>query len=207
MDIKPFKSVQSTEEFRYEIKKSIFLAEARMIQSEEDAIEFINHVKEKHPKATHHCYAYTFDVGGLREKAEDDGEPSGTAGLPILKALKMNELQNCMIVVTRYFGGIKLGAGGLTRAYMSSATGVIEEAGIRSFKTFYDIMIDVGYDLYDILLNYINNAAIQILDTEFFEDVKVVVTVPEKSKDKFISDVADLTSGTAKTEIVKEVLR
>lgn len=90
---------------------------------------------------------------------------------------------------------------------MSSATGVIEDAGIRSFKTFYDIMINVGYDLYDIILNYINNAAIQILDTEFYEDIKVVVTVPEKKKDKFISDIADLTSGTAKTEIIKEVLR
>ena len=207
MDIKPFKSVQSTEEFRYEIKKSVFLSEARMIESEEDAEKFINYVKEKHPKATHHCYAYTFDVGGLREKAEDDGEPSGTAGLPILKALKMNELQNCMIVVTRYYGGIKLGAGGLTRAYMSSATGVIEDAGIRSFKTFYDIMINVGYDLYDIILNYINNAEIQILDTEFYEDIKVVVTVPEKTKDKFISDIAELNSGTEKKENIKEVLR
>ena len=68
-------------------------------------------------------------------------------------------------------------------------------------------MINVGYDLYDIILNYINNAEIQILDTEFYEDIKVVVTVPEKTKDKFISDIADLTSGTAKTEIIKEVLR
>lgn len=207
MDVKPFKSVQSTKEYKLEINKSIFLTEARMVKSEEDVKEFLTYVKEKHPKATHHCYAYSFNDGMLREKAEDDGEPSGTSGMPILKAIQLNGLSNAMIIVTRYFGGIKLGAGGLTRAYMSSATGVIEEAGIREFKCFYDISIHIKYELIDIILNYFNKNNIQLLDSIYLEDANFIITIPIEEYDNLENDLMNLSSGSSKIEIINEVLR
>lgn len=207
MNVKPFKSVESTKEFVFEINKSIFLTEARMVKSEEDVKKFLNYVKEKHPKATHHCYAYSYNDGMLREKAEDDGEPSGTSGKPILKAIQMNGLSNCMIVVTRYFGGIKLGAGGLTRAYMTSATGVIEEAGIREFKSFYDISIHIKYDLIDIILNYFNKNNIKQLDSIYLEDANFIITIPTEDYENLKNDLMNLSSGSLSIEIINEVLR
>lgn len=207
MDVKPFKSVESTREFRLDINKSIFLTEARMVKSEEDVKNFLDYVKEKHPKATHHCYAYSFNDTVLREKAEDDGEPSGTSGMPILKAIQMNGLSNSMIVVTRYFGGIKLGAGGLTRAYMSSATGVIEDAGIREFKCFYDISIHIKYELIDIILNYFNKQNVRLLDSIYLEDANFIITIPVEDYEDLKSDLMNISSGRIDIEIKKEVLR
>lgn len=207
METKPFKSVESKEEYRLEINKSIFLAEARMVKSEEDVADFLSYVKTKHPKATHHCYAYSFNDGMLREKAEDDGEPSGTSGMPILKAIQLNGLSNAMIIVTRYFGGIKLGAGGLTRAYMSSATGVIEEAGIREFKSFYNISIIINYDLIDIFLNYFNKNNVRLLDSLYLEDVNFMITIPVNEFEKLKEELMNISSGKADINIKEEVLR
>ncbi len=195
--IEPFKSSQSDYEYKYEIKKSIFLAESKMVLTVEEADEFIKSIKEKHPKATHHVSAYSIIHGGLKQKADDDGEPSGTSALPILKAIELNELQNIVIVVTRYFGGIKLGAGGLSRAYMAATTGVIEEFGIREFKEYQDIEISFDYDIYDIFLNYARNSKIEIIDTNFLEQVSVMIRIKLEDVDDVISSVLNITSGKA----------
>lgn len=203
--IRNFKSVSSKEEYKFEIKKSIFFSEARIVMNLEEAEEFIVEVRNKHPKATHHCYAYSITEGGLKQKAEDDGEPGGTAGLPILKAITMNHLENCMIVVTRYFGGIKLGSGGLTRAYMAGATEVIKKAGIREFKLFYNVEIELTYDLYDIFLDYLIKNNIEILDTVFDASVKVTVSIGEEFCNAFKENVLNMSSGKAEFTILKEV--
>lgn len=198
--IKPFKSSQSEYEYKYEVKKSIFLAESKMVLTVEDADDFIKSIKEKHPKATHHVSAYSIIHGGLKQKADDDGEPSGTSAMPILKAIELNGLQNIVIVVTRYFGGIKLGAGGLSRAYMSAATGVIEEFGIREFKEYQDLEIKMDYDIYDIFLNYTKSADVEIVDTEFLEQVSVILRTKLENVDNLNSSIMDLSSGRAAIE-------
>lgn len=178
----------------------MFLAESKMVLTAEDADDFIKSIKAKHPKATHHVSAYSIIHGGLKQKADDDGEPSGTSAMPILKAIELNGLQNIVIVVTRYFGGIKLGAGGLSRAYMAAATGVIEEFGIREFKEYKDLEIQMDYDIYDIFLNYTKSADVEIIDTEFLEKVSVILRTKLENVDNINSEILDLSSGRASIE-------
>ena len=135
--------------FQIEIEKSKFLGYAISINNEEDAKNEINRIRKEHPKATHHCYAYVLKD---KQKSNDDGEPAGTAGIPILEIIKQFDLENVLIVVVRYFGGIKLGAGGLVRAYARSAKEVLLVSKIHEIKTLptYDLVFDYNY----ILKNY-----------------------------------------------------
>ncbi len=198
--VKPFKSSQSTYEYKYEIKKSIFLAESKMVLTVEEAEDFVQSIRDKHLKATHHVYAYSIIHGGLKQKADDDGEPSGTSAMPILKAIELNGLQNIVIVVTRYFGGIKLGAGGLSRAYMAATTGVIEEFGIREFKEYQDLDIYMDYESYDIFLNFVKNAKIDLIDSEFLENVKATISIKLEDVEKIEGEILNLTAGKALIE-------
>ncbi|MDO5716804.1 MAG: YigZ family protein [Tissierellia bacterium] len=191
-----YRSSQSKEEFVYEIKKSVFLAESKMVFSVDEAETFVEKIRQKHPKATHHCYAYSLTDQGLKQKAEDDGEPSGTAGLPILRAITMNELENMVLVVTRYFGGIKLGAGGLTRAYMAAATGCIESSGIHIFREYTDLHCKMSYELYNIVLDYIRRRDLEVVNTDFGENVLVSLRIPTENIEKTSTDLTDLSSGT-----------
>jgi uncharacterized YigZ family protein len=117
-------------EVKFEIEKSIFILRITRVESEEDAFAFINKIKTTEKDADHNCSAYLVGENGRFQKADDDGEPSGTAGRPILEVIKRAGLTDCVIVVTRYYGGIKLGSGGLIRAYALAARDVIDAAGI-----------------------------------------------------------------------------
>lgn len=114
------------EKFELEINKSRFLAYKLELNSTEQVKPFIENLKKEHKKARHFCYAYVFNKEGVSEKCSDDGEPGGTAGYPILNVIKKKNLTNVLVVVVRYFGGIKLGAGGLTRAYTKACAGVLD---------------------------------------------------------------------------------
>ena len=150
--------------FQIEIEKSKFLGYAIAINSEEDAKEEINKIRKEHPKATHHCYAYVLKD---KQKSNDDGEPAGTAGIPILEIIKQFGLENVLIVVVRYFGGIKLGAGGLVRAYARSAKEVLLISKIHEIKTLptYDLIFDYNY--ISSMENFIAKNQLKILDKEY----------------------------------------
>ena len=206
-NIKPFKSFETKAPYEIEIKKSVFITEAKMVLSTDEASEFIDYIRKKHPKATHNVIAYRISHGGLQEKADDDGEPAGTSAMPILNAIKYNDLTNVVVVVTRYFGGIKLGAGGLSRAYMSATTGAIEASGIREFKEYQNFKISLTYDLYDIVLNYLNNNKIKILSNEFKEKVEIQLTVPIEDYEELYKYLINLISARAQIEKGDVVLR
>lgn len=150
--------------FQIEIEKSKFLGYAISINSEEEAKEEINKIRKEHPKATHHCYAYVLKD---KQKSNDDGEPAGTAGIPILEIIKQFGLENVLIVVVRYFGGIKLGAGGLVRAYARSAKEVLLISKIHEIKTLptYDLIFDYNY--ISSMENFIAKNQLKILDKEY----------------------------------------
>lgn len=150
--------------FQIEIEKSKFLGYAIAINSEEEAKEEINKIRKEHPKATHHCYAYVLKD---KQKSNDDGEPAGTAGIPILEIIKQFGLENVLIVVVRYFGGIKLGAGGLVRAYARSAKEVLLVSKIHEIKTLptYDLIFDYNY--ISSMENFIAKNQLKILDKEY----------------------------------------
>ena len=138
------KSVREPLEYRLEIKKSKFICNLIPCNHEDDIPLYIETIKEKYPDASHHCVAY---IVGSAIRANDDGEPSGTAGMPMLNVLEKQELENIIAIVTRYFGGIKLGAGGLTRAYRQSVADALKEADIveKELVPLYDITIDYSF--------------------------------------------------------------
>ena len=155
-----------------EIEKSKFLSYAIPVSSEEEAKEEINKIKKEHPKATHHCYAYVLKD---KQKSNDDGEPAGTAGIPILEIIKQFDLENVLIVVVRYFGGIKLGAGGLVRAYARSAKEVLLISKINEIKVLPTYSLTFDYNYISSMENFIAKNQLKILNKEY--ELKVVYTL------------------------------
>src|SRR5690625_2171584 len=129
------------------IQKSRFIGHIKRTETEEEAQEFIRQIKKEHSQATHNCSAYLIGEYDQIQKANDDGEPSGTAGIPMLEVLKKNELKDTTVVVTRYYGGIKLGAGGLIRAYSKSTSTALQENGIVERQLMKHIAVTVDYHL------------------------------------------------------------
>ena len=132
----------------FEEKKSEFIGYAKRVTTEEEAKEFVAEIKNQHKTARHNCYAYIIGENMGIQRYSDDGEPQGTAGIPILEVIKKNELTDCAVVVTRYFGGILLGTGGLTRAYTKGAVIAIEAGVVVEKVRGIRVAIDVEYDLY-----------------------------------------------------------
>ena len=165
------------------IEKSRFICTLKKVATEEEAQDFIKETKKKYWDATHNCSAYIVGESGAAQRSNDDGEPSGTAGLPMLEVLRKNNLHNVAAVVTRYFGGIKLGAGGLVRAYTNSVAAAIEEAGIAEkvlFGYFYFIQdINSAGKVLNIL--YQQNL-FTVSSIEYGVDAKIVLRMPMSLK-------------------------
>lgn len=167
-----------------EINKSKFYGVLIPISSPEEAKEVLISIRKEYPKATHYCYAYRVEK---LEKSNDDGEPSGTAGRPILECLKNNDLENVLCVVVRYFGGIKLGASGLVRAYVDATKEVINKSELFdvAYRNIYSIKMD--YSLYDIVRNYLQKENGEILNTNFDEDVEIEFCSSLLNEEKLIN--------------------
>ena len=171
-------------------KKSKFIANLIYIESKEDAESIIKEYKKKYYDARHNCYAYrVFNDNEIYEKSSDDGEPSGTAGAPMLNLLQKKDLCNVIIIVTRYFGGILLGTGGLVRAYSGASLGVIDNAKKAGIEQGVEIEIEVDYPNYQGLQYYCNKNNITIKDTEYNENISCSLQMSNSIKDKFIEDV------------------
>lgn len=197
-----FKSGEST----IFIEKSKFIGYSRHVKTEEEAINFVNEIKKKHKDATHNVFAYILGERMNAQKYSDDGEPSGTAGVPILELMKKEELTNSAIVVTRYFGGIKLGAGGLVRAYSKSAKITIENSLVSQKKIFIPIEILFDYSFLGKIQNDINAKNI-LFSKPIFEDMVKYTIYSEKSDvETRINNINDLTSGNVIINTKDEVL-
>lgn len=177
------------------IERSRFIAHVARAETEEEAQAFIADIKKQHWSANHNCSAYMIGENNLIQKANDDGEPSGTAGVPMLEVLKKRDLKDTVVVVTRYFGGIKLGAGGLIRAYGKStseglnATGVVERKLMRIMKTKID------YTWLGKVENEVRSSHYQLKEIHYLDAVEVEVYVEEAAKDDFTSWMTELTNG------------
>ena len=175
-----------------EIKKSKFICHLFRIDNEEQAREYINQIKKEHYKANHNCSAYLLGENFEIQRSSDDGEPSGTAGVPILEVLKKNELQNTLAIVTRYFGGIKLGAGGLIRAYSTSVSEALDKIGIVEGKLQQILSITISYPQLGKLQNYLENEQITIQEINYLENITVKVAIDIKEIEIFIASIIDL---------------
>lgn len=184
------------------ISKSRFIAYVNRAETEEEALDFIQSIKKKHPNATHNCSCYMIGEHDQIQKANDDGEPSGTAGVPMLEVLKKKGLKDTVVVVTRYFGGIKLGGGGLIRAYGKATTEGIEAAQVVERKCHHLVKIAIDYVWLGKLENELRNSSYLLKEIQYTDNVQIFVFVPKKDVDTFIEWVIELTNGQGTVETV-----
>ncbi|MGN1235178.1 MAG: YigZ family protein [Christensenellaceae bacterium] len=180
------------------IEKSRFLTYSSHVESEEEARDFLALVRMEHPMATHVCYAFVADKAGNLQRFSDDGEPSGTAGMPILDVIKRNKLFETCVAVVRYFGGIKLGAGGLVRAYASSAAKNLEEAEKRDYRLCRMLQIEIGYGEIDALKKYLARTDCDERGSEYLSSVVFSVAVKAEESLSFQRGLIDYLNGKAK---------
>lgn len=187
-----------------EIKKSKFICHLKRVESEEEAIEFIEQIKKEHWKATHNCSAYTIGLNDEIQRANDDGEPSGTAGIPMLEILLKRELKNIAAVVTRYYGGVKLGAGGLIRAYGGSVNQAVDKVGVVERQLQQLIDVTVTYPQSGQVEHSLREANYTIQDISFTENVTYHCVVPLEAEEQFIQDIANWTSAEGIVKITNK---
>ncbi|MDE7082262.1 MAG: YigZ family protein [Clostridia bacterium] len=186
------------------IEKSKFITTSRHVESEDEAKGFIAEISKRYSDATHNCYAYISDKLSNFLRFSDDGEPQGTAGMPILEVIKSKRLAEVAVIVTRYFGGIKLGAGGLLRAYSGCAAENLDSAQKVLYETCSEIKIVIEYSLVDTALRYFGEACADILNTEYLNEVIFTVAVKKAEEEGFISALINRLNGKVKTEKLRE---
>ncbi len=182
------------------INKSKFIGYASPIDSEEEALKFIDEIKAKHRDATHNVSAYVVGENSNIQRFNDDGEPSGTAGIPALEVIKKEDLRNVVVVVTRYFGGIKLGGGGLIRAYTKGAKIGLEAAKIVEMVVHQKLKIKLDYTLYGKIENHLLVNEYMVDDTTFDSSVNITICVDNREALEFIKAITDLSSGNLEIE-------
>jgi len=190
-----YKTIHKFGEDYFIEKKSKFIGYAKSIESEEEAIDFIEEIKLKHKDATHNVYAYVVGENSNIQRYNDDGEPSGTAGIPILELIKKEDLRNIVIVVTRYFGGIKLGAGGLVRAYLNGAKIALNNALIVDKVLYEKNKIRFDYTFNGKMENIINNSKFFIEDTSYDDAVNMIILSKKGELEELKNLLMDITNG------------
>jgi uncharacterized YigZ family protein len=179
------------------IQKSRFIAHVKRTPTEEEAQAFIQSIKKRHASATHNCSAYLIGEQDLVQKANDDGEPSGTAGVPMLEVLKKRKLKDTTVVVTRYFGGIKLGAGGLIRAYGQSVSEGLNATGIVERKLMTKITTQIDYTLLGKVENEIRTSNYLLDEIAYLENVQVRTLVESGMEESFTEWMTNIANGQA----------
>lgn len=187
------------------INKSRFICSISRANTEEEANEFIKQIRKKHYNATHNCTAYIVGEDKLHQKANDNGEPSGTAGIPMLEVLRKNELTDTVCVVTRYFGGIKLGAGGLIRAYGQAVSEVIKKVGMIEKKKMQEIKVTLDYTQIGLLDAKLSDY--DVIEKTFLEKVIYHYLVFVDEVDHFINSLVELTNNQITYELKEISLR
>ncbi|WP_024832860.1 YigZ family protein [Ruminiclostridium josui] len=192
-----YKTILNTAEAEFEEKKSRFIANVRPVTCEEEALEFIEAIRSKYWNATHNVYAYSINRGTLVQRYSDDGEPSGTAGMPTLEVIKRMGLQDVVVVVTRYFGGTLLGASGLIRAYSKSASLGLEAAEIVTRKLCYNLNIIIEYTIFGRLQNMLISNNNIIKEIRYEQDVELCVLIEVGNEEKLMKDIVEVSNGRA----------
>ena len=190
-----YRTIKEDGQVQEEIKKSRFICHAKRVYSEEEARDFITAIKKEHYKATHNCSAFIVGERSEIKRTSDDGEPSGTAGVPMLGVLENHNLTAVCVVVTRYFGGIKLGAGGLIRAYAGSVALAVKEIGIIEIKEQAGIQIHMTYAQYQEYGNFLKEHNLIELETNFTDQVDTMIFIDKEKKDGIKADLIEFFNG------------
>ena len=200
-----YKSIYEYAEAEYIVEKSRFIAHASPAETTEEAKLFVAEIKEKYKDATHNVPAFIVGPGMEHQWASDDGEPQGTSGMPVLKLISASELTNVVIVVTRYFGGIKLGTGGLARAYTHAAKLAIEEAGICEVREGVSLTYKFDYTYLSKLQSIADDSGFAIEDIKYTEVIEATLSCMSEESERIKSLVADISGG--KAELINEEIK
>ncbi len=187
---------------RFEEKKSKFIGDIYRVETQEEAVARLNEVKAKYRDSKHHCYAYIIREGNYM-RYSDDGEPQGTAGMPILEVLRHAGVTNAVCVVTRYFGGVLLGTGGLARAYTKGAQIALAAAGIAQMDRYSLMLLSCPYNMHDAIQKLLPEHDATVDDIEYGADVTLTVALPEGREDELNQALMDATAGTVTAEYVE----
>jgi uncharacterized YigZ family protein len=198
-----YSTVKEYARFEYEDRKSVFIGEAMPVSSESDAIAFIERVKKKYPDARHHVYAYVLRENNTA-RFTDDREPQGTAGMPVLDSIRKRGLVDCVVVVTRYFGGTLLGTGGLVRAYSAASSGAITLAQIITYDIYCEIKISCDYSDYGKITPIFDELSFRVTDTEYAEGITVIGKIEKAKADELKLKLTETTSARSGYEILGE---
>ena len=202
--MKTYKTLHSFGSDEYIVEKSTFIGYAKPIKTEEEAIEFVNEIKKKHKDATHNVWAYTVGKTMNIQRYSDDGEPQGTAGIPTLEVIKKEDLRDVVVVVTRYFGGVKLGAGGLVRAYTKGAKIGIDAAKVIEKVMYKEVRIKIDYNQLGKVQNEIMNMNYFVKDTIYEDNVEIIVYSRLEEVKVLTDKMIDITSATAEIKLGEE---
>ncbi len=200
----PYKTLRQSASDEFIINKSRFIGYGSPAQTEEEALAFLKGIREKHKDATHNCYAYVIGRNAGIMRYSDDGEPGGTAGLPIMEVLKAQGVVNCCVVVTRYFGGILLGAGGLVRAYTQGCVTALKASGVVVMEPSQQYLCEVGYPLWDKVQYALKSLPVQLVGSEFTTAVTFTLLVREKDAQQVLDTLTRVTDGKVETLLEEE---
>jgi len=186
-------------------KRSRFISLAAPVSTEKDALTLLEQTRSEHREATHNCYAYILRTGSLT-RYSDDGEPGGTAGMPILEVIRRRELFDVMVIVTRYFGGTLLGAGGLVRAYSTGASLALDAAEILALHPCILFSLEIPYHNYGKLQNILPGFGIKIVEEDFAEHVRLRLRIRAERLDAFQKELSEMTAGSVAPVVTGETL-
>lgn len=188
-------------------KKSKFIANIFYVENIEEAEEKLKLTKKKYYDAKHNCYAYrVVEDGNIIERSSDDGEPSGTAGMPILDILRGREIANCIVIVTRYFGGILLGTGGLVRAYSEATNNALEKITLMEIEEGYKMELTIQYKDFKLFSYYCKINNINVIKKEYEENIRVIVEMNKKNKDEVCENSEKIKFKILKSRILSKIL-
>ena len=204
MEPEKYITIKQDEKADITVKKSKFIAEIFYVQNVEEAEELINKVKKREYKAKHHCIAYRILEDGITEKMSDDGEPSGTAGAPMLSILQGRKLVNILAIVTRYFGGILLGTGGLVKAYSESLTLAIDKAETKTIQKATEISFETEYSELEKIKYYVEQINGKITSADYGSNIKTTILIPNNFVEKFINDIQEFPLKVKNVKILQE---
>ena len=198
-----FTTLASESCVEFEEKRSLFIGRALRTDSEQEAQDFIKRIKKEHNDATHNVFAYSINKGILA-RYSDDGEPQGTSGMPTLDAIRKSGVDNACVVITRYFGGTLLGAGGLVRAYSHTASLALEAAGIVTYEPYSELELRCGYSEYQRYSAYFSDIGALIDDTFFEADVTVKFSVKRRKCDGVVNKITEMSFGRDRPVLIGE---
>ena len=202
-DTKQYVTLRHEASAEFEEKRSVFIGYAKPVKTEAEAMEFVKKIRGKHGDARHNVFAYTLG-GGVTARHSDDGEPQGTAGIPVLDVLRKSGVDDACIVVTRYFGGILLGAGGLVRAYSAAAKMALDAAEIATFEPYTEFSLTCTYPEYQKISAELPRFSAIIDDTDYADNVTVKFAIKSDKNQQLTERICEMTAGKSIPQIIGE---